>query len=545
MKKYILIFYLSFLFSITYGQISQGGFPLSFQKPMDLDEIDTKILKEINSDKINKYEKNNKKGKLLIGINIPTNFNTENSGTWSFLENGDKIWRLKIISKNAKAISLYYDDFYLPDGSKLFLYNEEKTSLIGAFTISNNKDEKRFATIETIGEVTILEYFEPVNTNKKARISISEVCHQYKFLKSGDCQVNINCSEGNEWQEQKRSVLKIIYPNGEGTYLATGVLVNNEKQNYIPYFLTAAHNFILDNGNFMGHEYYSQIKFYFNYEAKNCYGSFSSENQTTVGAALRAYSEEDNGGDFGSDLMLIELTCGLIPQNYNPYFSAWETRDNLQNEFAVCIHHPSGDIKKISRAENIISESFLNGDNTHWKVDWVETINGFGRTEGGSSGSPLFNQDKRIIGTLTGGPAYCDGPINDYFGKFSYDWELNGEETHEKLKTFLDPDNTGIQFIDGINYWEGDYVKNIYIDEIKIFPNPARDNIQIDIKKYKNENNLQISIYSVCGNIIKNYNIIDNKKKIKINLKNFKKGFYFVVLKNDKKVFAKNKLIIY
>jgi PKD repeat protein len=83
--------------------------------------------------------------------------------------------------------------------------------------------------------------------------------------------------------------------------------------------------------------------------------------------------------------------------------------------------------------------------NTHWRIVWSSNANGYGVTEGGSSGSPLFNNSAgRIIGTLTGGGANCNAQTApDSYGKIAYHWTSNGAANNRRLKPFLDPANTG------------------------------------------------------------------------------------------------------
>jgi hypothetical protein len=161
----------------------------------------------------------------------------------------------------------------------------------------------------------------------------------------------------------------------------------------------------------------------------------------------------------GSDFMLVLLT-EEVPDNYSPYFMGWNAQDQPGEE-GVTIHHPSGDIKKISTyTEPVDSWQWGGTPNTHWRVFWAETESGWGVTEGGSSGAPLLNENGMIIGTLTGGLAACDpggagpgtGPDKpDYYGKFSYSWDQNGVTPDTRLKDCLDPDNTGIAFLPGMN----------------------------------------------------------------------------------------------
>ena len=106
----------------------------------------------------------------------------------------------------------------------------------------------------------------------------------------------------------------------------------------------------------------------------------------------------------------------------------------------VCIHHPSGDIKKITfDYDNAVSAG------NYWDINQWED----GTTEPGSSGSPLFDgNSKRIVGQLYGGTASCTSITYDTYGKTSVSWN-NG------LSTYLDPNNSGLQILDGTSIGGG------------------------------------------------------------------------------------------
>src|SRR5690606_34279814 len=113
------------------------------------------------------------------------------------------------------------------------------------------------------------------------------------------------------------------------------------------------------------------------------------------------------------------------------------------------IHHPAGDIKKISTySSNLVSDTWGGPAGTHWRVTWTANASGHGVTEGGSSGSPIFNAAGRIIGTLTGGSSFCNAPSNpDYYGKMSYHWTSN---PGDDLSTYLAPGSAATT-LDGTN----------------------------------------------------------------------------------------------
>ena len=58
---------------------------------------------------------------------------------------------------------------------------------------------------------------------------------------TGNCEVNVNCPEGIDWQDQKRGVVRIHLKRDGNTYYCSGSLVNNTKTDNIPYILTANH----------------------------------------------------------------------------------------------------------------------------------------------------------------------------------------------------------------------------------------------------------------------------------------------------------------
>jgi len=84
-------------------------------------------------------------------------------------------------------------------------------------------------------------------------------------------------------------------------------------------------------------------------------------------------------------------------------------------------------------------------DSTHW---YIENWNN-GITQGGFSGSPQYNQDHRIVGILTGGSTVANCTSADaYFAKISHCW-ADYSNKRIQLKYWLDPDTTGITFLDG------------------------------------------------------------------------------------------------
>ena len=355
---------------------------------------------------------------------ISVNLNMNNAGIWTELEDGSMVWMLEIESVGAFSLNIIYDIFDIPDGAEFFVYSDDMEMVLGAFTSFNHKPHGGFSTAPVKGDKIILEYNQPSNASFDGNISISTIAHDYRnvffneergYGDSGSCNNNVACSVGDDWRDEIRSVAMIL--TSGGSRLCTGSLINNATQDLSPYFLTANH--CLGGNN-------SWI-FMFNYESPQCSNQNGPTNMTVSGSSLLASSST-------SDVALLLLN-ETPPQDYNVHYAGWDVSGSTPS-IPVGIHHPSGDIKKISFDYDNASNS-----GNYWDVDsWDD-----GTTEPGSSGSPLFDgQTHRIIGQLYGGVASCTNFGYDTYGKTSVSWNLG-------LSDYLDPNNTGLSYIDGID----------------------------------------------------------------------------------------------
>lgn len=472
MKNIITIIITFFFANIIFAQINEGGKPYSFSHNLK-EVIEVKNLPPVSEKWKQRAEENaiNNGTLELVAKNIISNYNPYNSGTWETLKNGDRVWRLKITAQKAIGLNPLFKNFYLPKGAKLFIYNENNEQVLGAFTDFNNHESKMFSTQIIYGNTMILEYFEPKKQANKGFFIIEKVgsffknVYNYKDIEdfggSGNCQVNINCSpEGDNWQNEKKGVARIGVVFDQGQAWCSGTLVNNTNLDCKPYFLTAYHC-----GNNSSSTQFNQWMFYFDYEFSGCSNGSEPNSNTMNGASVRARANDLTSSSTSSDFLLLELNQ-VVPQSYDVYYNGW----NLQNtgpSSGVSIHHPSGDVKKISTYTSQPSTVGLswsgNGYSTqvgltHWTVFWSSTANGFGVSEGGSSGSPLFNNSGYVIGTLSGGASDCEvngagigtGPNkSDQYGKMSYHWTSNSSSQTRQLKPWLDPTNSGLTILEG------------------------------------------------------------------------------------------------
>jgi hypothetical protein len=439
---------------------------------------------------------------------------------------------------------LYFDRFEIPEGGRLFVYNPKRTQLLGAFTSVNNNRWSTFATGLIYGDEVTLEYNAPEGL-KMPDLHLSEVGHAYRgvaapdrgetgFGGSGKCQVNVNCEEGNNWGLQKRSVTRIAVKRGAASVWCTGSLVNNVRNDGTPYVLTADHC-----GKYSSETDLTQWVFYFNYESPGCPDPpLEPALASLTGATLVAHG--GNAAASGSDFFLVLLGTP-VPESYNAYFNGWSREMITSSISGVSIHHPQGDIKKISTYTTPLEPAVWKGGSklAHWLVKWSQTPNGHGTTEGGSSGSPLFDTEGRLIGTLTGGDSSCDSAYlesPDWYGMFSYSWDKNGTDSVSVLKYWLDPDSTNIMSLNGWALSVGESASN---DRIVLYPNPVADFLMIK-PIGANIQTMSVTLTDLWGRRYYSHTFKDQPAtEVRIDMRAFLPGMYIVSMTEGDRRFVR------
>ncbi|MBK9196150.1 MAG: T9SS type A sorting domain-containing protein [Flavobacteriales bacterium] len=378
-----------------------------------------------------------------FGINHATDFTLDNSGVWSTLANGDRVWRLGIECPGAFSVNFEFNTYVVPEGGQIFVYNPLGHTM-GAFTAASHPGHTVLGVGLMQGDRITIEYVEPASRAGQGQLRIGQVTHGYRdsfdmakgFGASGSCNNNVICPISVGYEDQIRSVARIVVGGGDH---CTGSLLDNCAHDEVPYFMTANHCMISNPATWV---------FAFNWNSPACTPTTNpGMNQTVSGA-----TELASGA--GSDFALLLLDDNL-PDAYNVFFSGWDKSGTAATEVRA-IHHPSGDIKKFSIEEEPVITGTMSGAQCWHVQGWDD-----GTTEPGSSGSGLWDQNGRFVGQLFGGQASCSFNFNDFYGKFSV--------TFPNVSQWLG-NNCG-NTVDGINDIVGIEEFGV-LAGVSVYPNP-------------------------------------------------------------------------
>lgn len=458
--------------------------------PIDPLEVEARMMENVGS----------QKKPMLFALDRLLGLSPDTHGSWS-MQGSFRVWTVRILSPGAHSLGLVFNGYRLKDGVKIMIYDPDREYIKGAFTSLNNKSSGVLAVSHLPGDEMIVEMQVPATLEDYGQLYLESVAHAFlpvalpkskkdgRFGRSQECEIDVNCTEGNEWQRTKRSVIRIYCPAYQSGYqFCSGVLVNNTSQDGAPLIITAEHCINSEDDA-------DRSIFVFNYESQDCFGDDGSVEFSISGADSLAIGDS-------IDFSLVKLSV-VPPDSFDVYYSGWDL-SVAHDPGTTTIHHPEGDVKKISfdahEATTPGSDDIPQGDLKdyyHFSYWWIKQWDS-GTTEGGSSGAPLFNSGKRLIGTLSGGYAQCGDSIgydavndriifntvfnrNDFYTKLNVAWDYYGL-SGPSLKPWLDPAGTGASFLDGLSPSRVQKRIPTAASPITLFPNPVTGVLHITFK---------------------------------------------------------------
>jgi hypothetical protein len=408
-------------------------------------------------------------------------------GAWADFADGSSEWRVKVITPDAVHLNFGFTRFHLPPSASLRIVAADGKAELGPFDASHNAPTGQLWTQVLPGNSAELVLRVATREKLLVDLALTRVGHGYtgfgfnaKHCKSGACNTDVAClGESDPWNENRRAVAAITL---NGTDNCSGSLVNNTAGNRRLLFATATHCGI-NAGNV------ATMLAYFNYESPTCRTPAASgqspvlpkPNTTLAGLAWLASTNNPFSGSTPagtrSDWTLVELAPRPEQSSYNLFWAGWDRRPppttcaepgSPSGTAGLCasIHHPGVDEKRITFVpEPMTLDNIAGAQGVHWRANWDATPPILPNlpapqptavppavTEPGSSGSALYNADRRLVGVLSGGPSACGATganLRDQYGGLFHAWEGVGTPT-SRMRDHLDPTSTGVEFIDGI-----------------------------------------------------------------------------------------------
>lgn len=388
----------------------------------EVDAVAIAAVKRANADRIAK--------RLQIGIprKIPAEAPAQGANLhWERVPGGVAAhW--EVVSRGAKALRIRMDGRGLAAHVELrFAGSGDPGTVHGPLRFDDPARTDWSPVLE--GEAATVEVFVAdagipagAAAGEVASLAIGAVSHLFVNPRAADaealakaaefCEVDLVCRSATDpaLASVGRAVAKMVITRSDGSYLCTGTLLNSSNGPVAPYFYTAAHCVSTQ-------EEAATIATHWFYDRTGCGTGGTSASFTQVaGGATLLYANP------ASDAALLRL-------NQNPpaaaFYAGWDASTVAVGTALTGVHHPDGDLKKVSLATARGFGIPEPGYASHLIAGWNAIATGV--VEPGSSGSGIFTAVGQpatqylLRGGLFGGPSSCTAPADalyDFYSRF-------------------------------------------------------------------------------------------------------------------------------
>ncbi len=403
-------------------RLAPGSAPVSVVRLGEADAAQIDEVRRANSDP------KNKRLQIGIGRDVPAGSDAgSDSLAWKAVPGGQAAhWQ--VTSLGAHALRVGLEVTRLAPGTEISFAGQGGSGTIyGPFTAEQVTFGRNLWWSPVLeGDSAVVEVFVPEGAKRsEAQLAIASLSHLFaspsdaraeSLAKDSQfCEVDFICRAANDSALALvgKAVARMTFTDGagSGTFLCTGTLLNTTSSSFIPYFYSANHCISTQAAA-------STLTTHWFYDRTGCgFGGTSSSYVQLPGGATLLYA------DTATDVLFLQL-------NQNPpngaIYAGWNANALSTGTSLTAVHHPAGDLKKVSLATHGGFSGYNAAPGDGFIVSlWNSTSTGV--TEGGSSGSGIFSAvgspvtDYQLRGGLYGGPSSCTATgvdLRDYYSRF-------------------------------------------------------------------------------------------------------------------------------
>jgi lysyl endopeptidase len=368
-----------------------------------------------------------KRGRLIIGFarEVPAAQGSVNLSdlAWAQAEGGTQAAHISLTSPGAAAIRIGLVLTAAPAALEMRFKGSSSTAQVFGPYPAELAHESIYWSPVLEGETGIIELTLPAGVSPGAgMLSLPMISHLVvagnalrqadplgEIGQSGACEVDVACMSTTLKQQAAsavNAVARMVFTDRGQTGLCSGTLINDSTISFTPYFFTANHCLDNDDADVAASKAQpaavaATINTYWFFQTSVC----GQDTANNVNFVLVAGGAKLLGRGVDFDWILLRLN-NAPPAGAT--FAAWNASPLSEAGTAAAgIHHPEGDLKKISQGTTQGFQTFGDGS-SFIGMQWTQ-----GATEPGSSGSGLFTYNPsqnyyELRGSLYGGNSACD-----------------------------------------------------------------------------------------------------------------------------------------
>lgn len=373
--------------------------------------------------------------RLTIGIarSLPAVPAQTGALAWSPVAGGHAA-RISVTSPQAGSLRLAIDLAGVPlDVEMVFFGSGAPARLEGPVRVGEIPDRTLpWWSPLTEGETQTVEFFVPAR-HDASRLAISAAAASHVFTApstglakrlqdiglAGSCNVDVPCSplaSETAFRNAADSVAQMVFTDAGFTTLCTGTLLaDGDPSSQVPWFYGANHCFENDDPPYKSpaqmQTVANTLTTLWGFEAGACNSRTPRTGWNQLGGGATFIHN-----NVTADVLFLRLNA--TPPAF-AWYSGWDANPLAAGAALVSLHHPQGDLKKVTQGSvaRFSTPGVAGGSASYVETRWTA-----GTTEQGSSGGGIWTKggdQYHFRGGLWGGAAACTNMSGaDYYSRF-------------------------------------------------------------------------------------------------------------------------------